>query len=64
MKLPAAWTKRTGQPRWAQRVEIAMNEARVLVEIGAAAADVDGRLAGVADPVDDRDDGLAVGVAR
>ena len=29
----------------------------------AALADVDGRLAGVADPVDDRDHGLAVGVA-
>ena len=24
MKLFAAWTKLTGQPRWAQRVEIAM----------------------------------------
>ena len=62
MKLPAAWTKRTGQPRWAQRVEIAMYSFGILVELRAAAADVDGRLARVADPVDDRDHRLAVGV--
>ena len=62
MKLPAAWTKRTGQPRWAQRVEIAMYSFGSSSSVGAALADVDGGLAGVADPVDDRDHRLAVGV--
>ena len=62
MKLPAALTKLTGQPRCAQRVEIAMYSLGILVEELAPLADVDRRLAGVADPVDDRDHGLAVGL--
>ena len=62
MKLPAAWTKRTGQPRCAQRVEIAMNSLGSSSRTALPLADVDRRLAGVADPVDDRDHRLAVRV--
>ena len=62
MKLPAASTKRTGQPRWAQRLETATKELGVLVELLRALADVGGGLAGVADPLGLGEDDLAVGV--
>ena len=62
MKLPAASTKRTGQPRWAQRLETAMILASVLAELLRALAHVGGGLAGVADPLGFGEDDLAVGV--
>ena len=62
MKLPAASTKRTGQPRWAQRLETATNVLGVLVELLGALADVGGGLAGVADSLGFGEDDLAVGV--
>ena len=62
MKLPAASTKRTGQPRCAQRLETAMNSFGSSSEFLRAFADVGGRLAGVADPLGFGEDDLAVGV--
>ena len=53
MKRSAAGTQRTGQPRCAQRDEIATQRlywvGGVRVDRGVARADVDGALAGLAD---------------